>query len=362
MGQNTEKTIVFIVEAISLPDTSNICITGNQESLGNWNAGRIKLNYTGNSIWKIKTRFPLNTQLEYKITRGSWETEALDVEGNVPANSVLQVTNDTTIYIQIDKWKDKLHRENKGLSTQNLIYHRDMEYPGLKSRDIAVYLPHDYSSEIRIRYPVLYMHDGQNLFDPATSFLGVDWQIDETVDSLIRNNEIQPIIIVGIYNTTDRKREYSHTNLGKKYMEFIIRKLKPFIDQKYRTLPDRENTAVGGSSMGGLISFMLVWEYSNIFSKAICMSPAFKIDTIDYVSIASQSQGIKKNIKIYIDNGGIDIDKRLQPGIDEMMELLRKKSFEPGEDFWWYKDKNAPHNEVAWAARFWRPLKYFYKK
>jgi hypothetical protein len=86
MGQNIEKTIVFKVEAISLPDTSKICITGNQESLGNWNAGRIKLNYTGNSIWKIKLKFPLNTQLEYKITRGSWETVESDPYGEDISN------------------------------------------------------------------------------------------------------------------------------------------------------------------------------------------------------------------------------------------------------------------------------------
>jgi predicted alpha/beta superfamily hydrolase len=206
------------------------------------------------------------------------------------------------------------------------------------------------------------MHDGQNLFDPTTSFLGIDWRVDETIDSLIQNNEIQPIIVVGIYNTTDRRKEYSHTNSGKKYMDFIIHKLKPFIDQNYRTYPDRKNSAVGGSSMGGLMSFMLVWEYPNIFSKAICMSPAFKIDSIDYISIVCKTQEIRKNIKIYIDNGGLDLDERLQPGIDEMTEVLKKKGFVPGKDFLWYKDKNAPHNETAWAARFWRPLKYFFKK
>jgi predicted alpha/beta superfamily hydrolase len=236
-----------------------------------------------------------------------------------------------------------------------------MNYPGIKPRDIIVWLPPGYDTSKEKRYPVLYMHDGQNLFDPNTSFLGNEWKVDETADSLIRNKEINPIIIVGIYNTEDRKEEYADTSLGEKYKHFLIDKLKPFIDENYRTLPDRENTAVGGSSMGGLISFILVWEYSDIFSKAICMSPAFNIGKNDYASKVNQYTGLKKNIQIYMDNGGLNLEKRLQPGINKMLFVLQSKGFLPDKDFLWFKDDKAPHNEKAWAERFWRPLKFLFK-
>ena len=118
------------------------------------------------------------------------------------------------------------------------------------------------------------------------------------------------------------------TDTGYAYMKFIVNELKPFIDYTYHTLPDRENTTVGGSSLGGLISFMMLWEYSDIFSKAACLSPAFKIDSIynhDFVSPVKNYSGPKKDIKIYVYNGGVGLEEELQPGIDEMMKRLKKR-------------------------------------
>ncbi len=160
------------------------------------------------------------------------------------------------------------------------------------------------------------MHDGQNVFDPATSSFGYDWRADEVTDSLIKTGDINEIIIVAINNTVDRGKEYVHSNLGYAYMDFIVNKLKPFIDKQYRTLPDKENTAVCGASLGGLISLMLVWNYPQVFSKAACLSSAFKIDQLNYVDSVARYNGIKKDIKLYIDNGGIGLDAKLQ---QEMM-------------------------------------------
>ncbi len=358
----SNKNITFKVFTKSLPDSSNIYISGNHPKLGTWNPAIIPLTFKSDSSRQILLSFPLKTKLEYKFTRGSWETEALDNYGNVRSNSVLMIERDTTIIFYIDKWKDGDMKEQESKITGLFDYHQEMEFPGIKSRDIIVWLPPGYKIETEKRYPVVYMHDGQNLFDPSTSFLGIDWQADETVSRMIKKGDIDPLIIVGIYNTIDRTEEYAPTTLGQIYMKFLVNKLKPFIDQNYRTIPDRDNTTTGGSSMGGLISFMLAWEYSNIFSKAICMSPAFKIEEIDYVIKVKNYLKAKKDIKIYIDNGGIDLEKRLQPGIDEMLIILEEKGFSFNEDLVWYKDNSAPHNESAWASRFWRPLKFFFKK
>jgi predicted alpha/beta superfamily hydrolase len=167
---------------------------------------------------------------------------------------------------------------------------------------------------------------------------------------------MEEIIIVGIYNTPHRRSEYSENDTGYAYMDFIIDSLKPFIDANYRTLPESEHTAVGGSSMGGLISFMLVWEHSNIFTKAICMSPAFKYKRFDYLDNVKSYNDKKKNIKIYIDNGGDAIDSLIQPGIDEMLLILDSKGYYRNKDYYWFKNENAQHHESAWAKRIWRAL------
>ena len=135
-------------------------------------------------------------------------------------------------------------------------------------------------------------------------------------------------------------------------MKLVVDKIKPLIDENYRTLTDRNNTWIGGSSAGGTMAFMLCWEYPDIFSKGICMSPAFKIQEIDYVTTVLNYSSPKKPIKLYIDNGGIDLEEQLQPGIDEMLNALSEKGFKEDEDYMWVKDTTASHYEKDWAKRF----------
>jgi predicted alpha/beta superfamily hydrolase len=198
---------------------------------------------------------------------------------------------------------------------------------------------------------VLYLHDGQNVFDPATSSFGVDWRVDETADSLIRAGEIAPMIIVGIYNTTDRMEEYTPGEKGTAYMDLVVNTIKPLIDQHYRTKSGPKHTLTGGSSAGGIMAFMLAWEHPKVFSKAICMSPAFKVMHIDYVKDVLAYQGKKKDLFFYIDNGGIDLEEKLQPGIDDMLEALQQKGYREGKTYYWVHDPEAPHFESAWAKR-----------
>ena len=153
-----------------------------------------------------------------------------------------------------------------------------------------------------------------------------------------------------------------YTSLGYTYMDFLVNKLKPFIDSEYRTLPDAENTAVAGSSLGGLITFMIAWNYPDVFSKAACFSSALKIQDLNYVDTVVNYSGTKKEIKLYIDNGGKGLESELQPGTDEMIVALQNKGYELGKDIIWYVDKNAFHSEIAWAERIWRPLIFFFGK
>jgi len=318
IAQNTVQ-VTFIIEAENVPDSSMVYIAGNDVSLGRWAPDGQPMEFIDNK-WQKKLHFSKGISLEFKFTRGSWQTEALNDDGSVPSNHRLKIINDTIVVYKINLWADQFVPSGEkiisGQITGTVKYHKNFKGRKIRPRDIVVWLPPGYEEDEITRYPVLYMHDGQNAFDPVTSSFGVDWQIDEAADTLIRNGLIEPLIIVAIYNSIERSSEYANNDTGYAYLRFIIEELKPFIDANYKTHPDKNNTSVIGSSLGGLISFILLWEYPEVFSKAACVSPAFKIDRYDYVTEIKNYSGEKKPVKIYIDNGGIGIEEDLQPGID----------------------------------------------
>lgn len=345
------NNITFQLFSPDLANETDVFITGSIPELGNWNPSAIKMTAKGNHLWEKTIETKANFGIEYKFTLGSWEKESVNANGLPLDNFIIKTATDTIIKNDVYFWKDGTLKNVNGQITGVVKYHHQFKGNNILDRDIIVWLPTDYEVNKNQKFDVLYMHDGQNLFDPATSSFGVDWQVDETVDSLIATKKIKPIIVVGIYNTKDRSSEYNPAEKGGDYMKFLVHQLKPFIDQNYRTNPGRNNTSVGGSSMGGIISFALAWEYSEVFSKAICMSPAFKISHIDYVKEVENYSGKKKNIKLYIDNGGIGLEEQLQPGIDEMLSALKSKGYKEPQDLLWILDKEAKHFEAAWAKR-----------
>ncbi|MDH3268372.1 MAG: alpha/beta hydrolase-fold protein [Ignavibacteria bacterium] len=357
---NNNVNVNIEVIAEGLPVDSKIYITGNDEQLGNWQPDSTELIRTEKGKWTKNFTFKKGKKLEFKFTRGSWEKEALNDDASVLPNYVIEVVNDSTIEIRINLWADQVERKIEGQITGTVKYHRNFKGNGINPRDIIVWLPPGYDSDLDNKYSVLYMHDGQNILDPKTSTFQVDWQIDESADSLIRQGLIEPIIIVGIYNTSDRDEEYSEEPLGFAYMNFIIDSLKPFIDRSYRTLTSSEHTANGGASLGGLISFIMMWEYSEVFSNAICFSPAFKIEQYNFVNNVVAYHGKKKNIKVFINNGDNELDSQLQPGVDEMLQALIKEGYVQGKDFNFFKAINAQHGERDWAKSIWRALIFMF--
>jgi predicted alpha/beta superfamily hydrolase len=361
-AQENRCKVAFSLISPDLPDTSSVYICGSQEELGLWNPSKMKMDYKGNHTWTKEIRITKSLTIEYKYTLGSWDRQGSDANGNPLQNFVLTVLGDTLVNDNVLFWmKGNSRKKITSYVTGKVNYHRQVKGKNILARDIVVWLPPGYNDSTSQRYPVLYMQDGQNIFDPATSAFGADWQIDETCDSLIRAKIIPPMIIVGIYNTPDRAKDYTPGVGGSAYMDFVVKKLKPFVDSVYRTRPTRKYTFVGGSSAGGLISFMLAWEYPQIFSKAICMSPAFKIMNIDYVKTVAAYKGEKKTCKFYIDNGGIGIETQLQPGIDAMLKALEGKGFKNGKDLLWIHYPEAGHSEPDWAKRFPSAIKWCMK-
>jgi predicted alpha/beta superfamily hydrolase len=185
------------------------------------------------------------------------------------------------------------------------------------------------------------MHDGQNLFNPSTSFSGYDWKVDETISNLISKKLINETIVVGIYNTRDRLKEYNLFHLqGSKYALFLINELKKYIDENYRTLSGYSHTAVMGSSMGGLCSFQLLMNYPEIFGKAACMSNSFWIDDRAIFQFI-KSHNVPDYDKLYIDCGLKEYE--LIDDNTRMCVIMRRQSNDP-EKFYCYFSEEGKHN------------------
>ena len=256
--------------------------------------------------------------------------------------------------------RKRVFRKKKRTDTKAIIgnveFHREIYSKILdKKRDFFVWLPPGYNLNPSKSYPVLYMHDGQNLIDPKISYAGKDWQVDETVTRLIKEYKIKEVIVVGIYNTGDRLEEYSDTEKGEKYLKFLIEELKAFVDSKYKTLPDPNNTAIMGSSMGGLASFLAAWKHPEVFSMTGCMSSSFYFNDDKVFKMLDEYSGPKKHIKFYIDHG----EDGLVRG-QKMFCKLTQMGYIIGTDLDYYFAPGAEHNESEWAKRLERPLLFFF--
>ena len=241
-------------------------------------------------------------------------------------------------------------------------------------RDVLVYLPPGYEKNNKKRYAVLYMHDGQNLFDGATAFIkGSEWRLDESAQSLITSRAIEGIIIVGIYNAgKDRIDEYTPTadakyKLGGKadlYGRMLVEELKPFIDSQYRTQREAKHTALGGSSLGGLASRHLALKYPKVFGKVAVISPSV---WWDQKQILREVNALKHrpSLRVWLDMG--TREGKDKSDADEATENARRlrdaliaKGWKEGSDLTYFEAEGAEHNERAWAERVGPMLKFLF--
>jgi predicted alpha/beta superfamily hydrolase len=236
-----------------------------------------------------------------------------------------------------------------------------------EKHDFIVYLPPRYDAQPDRRYPVLYMQDGQNLFDPDTCFSqGNYWHMGETADHLIGTGEIEPLIIVGIYNTGEhRVDEYTPVEdkrLGggqaDAYGQMLVEELKPFVDRTYRTLPGVENCGLGGSSLGGLVTLYLGLRYTWVFSKLAVMSPSVWWRNRAILKTVAQIKR-KPELKIWLDIGTRESQRAL-PDAHELELALVKKGWVRGQDLSYLEVPDAEHNEAAWAQRVAPMLKFLF--
>ncbi|HNV72976.1 MAG TPA: alpha/beta hydrolase-fold protein, partial [Candidatus Ozemobacteraceae bacterium] len=257
-------------------------LSGNHSALGRWQLPGIPLERIGEGLYLARVAVPDGQTIECKVHRGNWKKVEKDAAGGDILNHRLIMKPGRRQEIRVARWKPRDKPANS-TALESVRYHRRFVSKHLgNSRSLAVYLPPQYESEPQRRFPVLYMHDGQNLFDVATAFAGVEWGADKTAQRLIEAGRLEPLIIVGIYNNEDRLNEYAPISelsrqaggRGADYARFVVEEVKPFIDHTYRTLPQPEHTGVAGSSLGGLISLYLGLEYPHVFSRLGVISPA----------------------------------------------------------------------------------------
>jgi predicted alpha/beta superfamily hydrolase len=243
-------------------------------------------------------------------------------------------------------------------------------------RDVLVYLPPGYEATKSRRYSVLFLHDGQNLFDGATSFIpGQEWRVDETAQSLIAAGKIEPLIIVGINNAgKERINEFTPAEdakykMGGKadlYGRMMVEELKPFIDAHYRTKKGAQHTGLGGSSLGGLVSIYLALKYPAVFGRAAVVSPSVWFANKQIVHYV-ESLPKKPKVRIWMDIGtkeGGTTEEAQQTVSDARLlkETLIKKGWKLGKDLNYFEAEGAQHNEAAWAARVESILTFLFPK
>ncbi len=228
-------------------------------------------------------------------------------------------------------------------------------------RDVLVWLPPGYHDDPARRYPVLYLHDGQNKFDPDTSFAGDDWNVDGVATALIAAGEIDPFVMVAIYNSPDRLFEYNPLRQrGKAYGRFIVDELMPVINRTFRTQGGRHN-ALMGSSMGGLISLALLWWHSRHFFGAAALSPSlWVLWRAGGVSawLGRQPAPLQPS-RLYLDQGTVGYEGRGRALIEETLAYLGGVGFEH-RALHFYTAEGGEHNEASWRARADRPLRFLF--
>lgn len=345
-----QLTIIVTSIPENTPPEDNIYVAGN---FTGWNPGDPAFTLSENTNGQPEITIEASGTIAFKFTRGSWET----VEGNenggfLPDRNFVMGSADT-LEITILSWEDTGGTNHTAAENVSVMDEEFYMPQFNRYRRIWLYLPPDYETSGK-DYPVLYMHDGQNLFDAATSFAG-EWEVDETLNDLFAEGKDVPIV-VGIDNGgSDRIDEYTPWpngtyggGDGDLYAQFIVETLKPYIDENYRTKPGREFTGVMGSSLGGLISHFIGIKYQDVFSKSGIFSPSYWFN--DEVYDFTFNTGKQADMKLYIMGGSAESGALLAEMM-AMIDTLQATGFQE-EEMALKVVPGGQHNEALWRQEF----------
>ena len=370
-GGDASVTVIAVVPE----GTGTVYITGSDAQFGPWIPDALTMEGTMREREATFT-LPPGTELEYKFTLGEWAREAADAEGIPYPNFRLTAEDGLVVTHALGGFK----RDTADLMADwqgsgvigTLVHEQDVESAFLElPRHVTVWLPPGYDdpSNAEKRYRVIYMTDGQNLFDPRTSNYGTDWGVDEAMMRGVEAGLYEPAIVVATWSTAQRFQDYSPWHNGPRYAEFLKDELKPRIDATYRTLPGREDTFAMGSSMGGLMATYLVTQHAETFSACGCVSthvplservvaqfagtPTDGLETRTYLDrdIAEGRMPIPDGVRMFFDWGTEGLDADYLPGHETLRAHLLAEGLVEGEDFLMREYPGADHNETSWRAR-----------
>lgn len=360
-GHTISQLTIRTSVPVTTPGSTSIFLAG---TMNNWNPGHPSYKMTKDSAGIYSITFtPAVGTVKFKFTRGSWDTVEGTAAGTfIPDRSVVYSGQPKTIDLSIAGWEGNLNTSTA--SPQVRILSDTFYIPTLqKKRRIWLYLPKGYENS-SISYPVLYMHDGQNLFDAATSFAG-EWKIDESLDSLQALGD-RGCIVVGIDNGGgERLNEYSPWinnqyggGKGDEYVDFIVQYLKPYIDTQYRVLTDKDNTGIAGSSMGGLISMYAGIAYPDVFGRVGALSSAFWFSGEAYSQVSAT--GVKSSSYFYMLSGAQEGGNQAGD-MEKMVTTLLSSGAATGQVYS-KTHSDGKHSEWYWAREFPSMYKWLFEK
>lgn len=379
---------VIVTVGQSAPFVDQIYLAG---SFNNWQPGALAIPHVGNGIYAQIVKWPLGKRVEYKFTRGpSWETVEKGFYGDEIRNRVFtprKHPNALVVYNHVARWADQetpvptqavfssvpsrriLPRNSRTGDVRTI---GPIDAPQLGGeRTVLVYRPPGYDQSDE-HYPVLYMLDGQNVFDASTSFIGVEWGLDEAAETGIASSKLRPCIIVAVYNSSNRFDEYTPYHDAEhgggeadKFMRFLLETLKPHIDKEYRTKPDREHTALAGSSLGGLLSLYAATKHHDTFQTFGVVAPSLQWAEFRILRELETAQ-LPKDLRLWIEVGvgrnplNVISNKlmggkpRLTPyhsACREISEILQAKGISSEKQLHYKEHASWFHDEHEWAAR-----------
>ncbi len=368
------KFVVNTSQPVAKED--KLFLAGNTATLGNWNPGGVALTRKSDTSFEALVELELGESIEFKITRGTWETVEKDADGEEIANRTATVQKGKDIVVGIESWADERSKPGRSSVVGTLELRRIASIE--PSRLVRVWLPAGYQDSTQ-SYPVLYLLDGQNVFDRATSAIGEEWGVDETLTELIESKAILPMIVVAIDNSSKRVDEYTWIADGEgnrkrggnaePFAKWIAHELKPQMDREYRTQVKRDSTWIGGSSLGGLFSLYAVVQDNDTFGSAIAMSPSLSWGNEGMNSwIESSRNRVTKPTNVWVDFGGkegttengarenVERFERFQRTLSTLVQRQNSNFTVGGRLF-----PDAKHNESAWRERFAEAIQFIAK-
>ncbi len=369
-GRDTAPVTFRVTTPATTPPGDPVFIAGDFQA---WNPGdpACQLTNVGGLLYEITLDLTVGTTIQFKFTRGDWSKVEKGPNGEEIANRTHAVTGADTLNLTVANWADL---PANSTITGDVTTHT---VPGfLDGRRVWVYLPPDYNTRPDVRYPVLYMFDGQNVFDQATSFAG-EWEVDEACESLIPAGLMSPIIVVSVDNG-GLGRIYEYTPWfdpgygdgggGEAHLQEFIDVLMPWVDANYRTLTGPGNTGLAGSSLGGLMSLYAVYAHSDAFGLIGALSPSIWWDGHELLDYAGSMP--KPPARVYMDMGTIEsgsMEDGDGNGVDDyiddlraMRDLMIGQGFVLDDDLMVVEDEGGVHNEWYWAQRFPVTLQYLF--